>query len=157
MKKEKRIKELIKICIILSLFCVFLVIIDISTTVILHNKENDNSNKIRQNSFTIKEGEFRLCERLNTVRHQSNNAHWVQWLQLKQSVLRSKELAKKETKTASIRLKGAKESEVLSEKLTWTKLTNCNEAVSRPKTYHAPKPSKFNKYNLKSPPIDEPW
>lgn len=153
--------HIIKWSIILSLFCVFLVIIDISTTVILHDRESDNSNRIsnnteriNRNSSIIVEAEFATCERVNVLRHSDNISHWVQWLQIQQSIKRSILLAEKEPSTKDIRLKGNKENENLSRKIIWTPLTNCKEATANPLTYQAPKPRGFSKINLMIAPAD---
>lgn len=158
---DKHLSKLVKFCIVLSLFCVFLVIVDVSTTVVLHNREANNSNKIdkntekiRENSIIIVEAEYRTCERVNTLRHSVNTAHWIQWLQLQQSIERSKKLAEKEPETKSIRLKGNEESGSLAEKITWTPLTDCNKAVLTPKVYVPPRPRHFSENNLKKAPAD---
>lgn len=121
----------------------------IIVTVALHNRENINGRRIT-------EGEFRLCERLNRVRHQSNDSNWVEWLQLKQSAARSYVLAATDSTTRMIRLRGAKEYEELATRLTWTPLTNCYGAVYHPYTYKAPGPSSFTNKNLRGAPSDKP-
>lgn len=140
-----------KFAVIAALLALLIASSSVVVTVALHNRENVNGER-------ISEGEYQLCERLNTVRHQSNNAHWVQWLQLKQSVVRSRVLAKTELiARRTIRLKGAIESEELATRLTWTRLTNCMGAVYHPRTYKAPSPSKFSEANLKTVPSDIPF
>lgn len=136
-----------KFVVIVALLALLVASASVVVTVALHNRENINGERIT-------EGEYRLCERLNTVRHQANNAHWVQWLGLKQGVVRSRALAKTEPMTRVIRLKGARESEELATRLTWTRLTNCTGAVEHPKTYRAPFPSRFTEENLKVFPND---
>lgn len=128
---ERAIK-LTKVALVTAFLCVVLMIVALSTTVILHEREQSNSARITA-------GEMRACERLNTVRHQSNVANLVQWDGDQESAARSQALARHSAGASrEIRLRGATRTYRLAARLTYTPLTNCAAAVDDPVHYVAP-------------------
>jgi hypothetical protein len=147
MASESHSMSVAKLATVLAVLALLVAAAAVTVTIVLNHRENVNGQRIT-------EGEVRLCERLNVVRHQSNLGHWVQWLTLEQSVTRSRKLADAEPSSRAIRLKGAEESEALAVKLTWTQLTDCTQAVGNPKGYHAPAPQPFSSGDRVQPPDD---
>lgn len=142
-------QHIARLACLLALLALLVGIASIIVTAALHNRENINAQRIT-------EGEYRLCERLNTVRNQGNESKWIQWLQLRQSATRSRRLAHTEPTARSIRLAAAKESDQLANRLAWTRLTNCDGAVHHPNIYRAPAQSPFSPANLVAAPNDMP-